>query len=538
MKKLSLIIVIALFSINIVSQEIIKEFKINKKYLNFPVNMNQDRQKVLFIQKKDTLTYSVIRITSDKPDYWVFKDMTQYMGKKVKLVFQEMVNGIDMIFQSDQFAGEDSLYKELNRPQYHFSSKRGWNNDPNGLVYLDGEYHLFYQHNPYEIHWENMHWGHAVSTDLVHWEELNDALYPDKLGTMFSGSAVIDKNNTSGWGENALVAAYTAHGKTETQCIAYSNDNGRTFTKYEENPVIKNERFNHPGSRDPKVIWYEPNQEWVMSLYEEAGISFFNSKNLKDWIYQGHLNGFYECPELFELPVDGNPDNKLWVAYSASGTYMLGNFNGKIFKPEFGKYKTFYGSQYAAQTFNQTPDGRRIQIGWGQIHAKGMPFNQMMCFPTELTLRTTNEGVRLFSEPIKEIQKLHTKKYDLSGLNITEVNEKLRQIDNKLLHVIARVESLNGAGISFDYNGNRILDMNSDVINEIQTPLPNPGSLIYNIELLIDKTSVEEYFQNGRLVFVKPLEDPKNDLGLQIIGQANSVKIRDLVVYELRSAWE
>ncbi len=510
--------------------QIVKEFKIDKQYLNFPIDMQQDRQRVEFVLKKDTLTYSVIRIAENEPDYWVFKDVSTYNGQKLKLIFSEDVKGLDKIYLSDTYPGEDKIYKEKNRPQFHFSSRRGWNNDPNGLVYLDGEYHLFYQHNPYEIHWQNMHWGHAVSPDLIHWTELNDALYPDPLGTMYSGSAVVDKNNTAGWGKNALVAAYTAAGKEQTQCIAYSVDKGRTFTKYEGNPVVG-------PTRDPKLIWYEPNKEWVMALYEVAGISFFTSKNLKDWKKESHINGFYECPELFELAIDGDPGNTLWVAYGGSGTYLLGDFDGKTFVPKYGKYRYTHGNHYAAQTYNNTPDGKRIQIGWGRIEAKGMPFNQMMCFPTELTLRSTNEGIRIFSEPIDAIQKLHLQEHNLSGLSVTEANEKLKEINHDLLHVIARVESLNGAGISIDYKGNKYVDINADEINGEQTPQLNPGSLVFDIEILIDRTSVESFYQNGQIVFVKPLLEARKEIGLEIHGNAEAIKIHKLKVYELKSAW-
>lgn len=532
MKKLSFVLVLLLVGSSLFSQEIVREFKISKQYLNFPIDMQQDRQMVQFVLKNDTLTYNVIRIADAEPDYWVFKDVSAYKGKTLKLIFAKEVKGLNKIYQSDEFAGQDSLYKESKRPQFHFSSRRGWNNDPNGLVYFDGEYHLYYQHNPFEIHWENMTWGHAVSSDLIHWTELNDALYPDHLGTMYSGSAVIDKNNTAGWGKNALVAAYTADKKgVEVQCIAYSTDKGRTFTKYEGNPVVG-------PTRDPKVIWYEPNQEWVMSLYEVAGISFYTSKNLKDWKKESHINGFYECPELFELPIDGNPNHTLWVAYGGSGTYLLGDFNGKVFTPKYGKYRYTYGNHYAAQTYNNTPDGKRIQIGWGTIEAKGMPFNQMMCFPTELTLRSSNEGIRIFSEPIAAIEKIHIKKWDLSGLSLAEVNAKLGEINTDLLHVIAHLESLDGKGISIDYKGNRYAQMDADEINGEQTPQPNPGSLNFEVEMLIDRTSVEAYFQKGRIVFVKPLADAKKNSYLEILGDGDNIKINKLEVFELKSVWK
>jgi fructan beta-fructosidase len=532
MKKARLLTILIFIVCLSYGQETYRTFKIDKTFLNFPIDMEQERQLVHFILENDTLTYNQIRIADGEADYWVFKDVSAYRGKTLKLTFPHNSYGLDKIFLSDKFVGQDSLYKERRRPQFHFSSRRGWNNDPNGLVYFDGEYHLFYQHNPYEILWQNMTWGHAVSPDLVHWTELNDALFPDEWGTMFSGSAVIDKNNTAGWGKNALIAAYTADKKgVEVQCIAYSTDRGRTFTKYEGNPVVG-------PTRDPKVIWYEPNQEWVMALYEVAGISFFTSKNLKEWKKESHINGFYECPELFELPIDGDPENTLWVAYGGSGTYLLGDFNGKTFTPQFGKYRYTFGNHYAAQTYNNTPDGKRIQIGWGTIPTLDMPFSQMMCFPTELTLRTTPEGVRIFSEPIDAIRDLHTKTHDLSGLSVLNANEKLKNIDHDLLHIVAKVESLNGQGISIDYNGNRYLSADADEVNGQQTPQPDPGNLTFYIEMLIDKTSVETFINKGQIVFVKPLLDPKKSTGLEILGNAEELKIHELKVYELKSAWQ
>ncbi len=531
MNKITLLASLLLVSSTLISQEIVKEFKIDKQYLNIPISQKQNRQRVHWIIKGDTLTYSNIRIAEEEPDYWVFKDVSEYMGKKLEITFSDNVSGLDKIYLSNQFAGQDSLYKEARRPQFHFSSRRGWNNDPNGLVYYDGEYHLFYQHNPFEILWENMTWGHAVSPDLVHWTELNDALHPDPLGTMFSGSAVIDKNNTSGWGKNALVAAYTAAGKEQTQCVAYSTDKGRTFTKYEGNPVVG-------PTRDPKVFWYKPNNEWIMALYDVAGISFYTSKNLKDWKKESHINGFYECPELFELPIDGDLNNTLWVAYGGSGTYLLGDFDGKTFTPKYGKYRYTHGNHYAAQTYNNTPDGKRIQIGWGTIPTLDMPFSQMMCFPTELTLRTTNEGPRIFSEPVDAINSLHTKTHDLGELNLEQLNSKLSSINNDLLHVVAKVESLNGQGISIDYRGNKYVNVDADEINGVQTPQVNPGKLLFDIEMLIDRTSIESFINKGQIVFVKPLAEATKDEGLVIHGNPDELKIHSFKVYELKSSWD
>ena len=529
MKVITWLIVVFLSTINGFSQSITKELRIEKQYLNFPVDMLQDRQKVHFILDQDTLTYSVIRIADKEPDYWVFKDVLAYKGKTMTLTFPEKVAGLEKIYQSDKFVGQDSLYNETNRPQFHFTTRRGWINDPNGLVYHDGEYHLFYQHNPYEIHWENMHWGHAVSKDLVHWKELNDVLYPDNLGTMFSGSAVIDKNNSSGWGKNAMIAAYTAAGKQQTQCIAYSLDKGRTFTKYENNPVLG-------GTRDPKVFWYEPAKLWVMALYKENAIAIYNSKNLKDWEYKSETKGFYECPELFELAVDGDANDKKWVTYGASGSYMMGSFDGAKFTPEHGKYYYSWGTQYAAQTYNNTPDGRRIQIGWGRIEQPGMPFNQMMLFPCELTLRTTPEGVRMFCEPVDEINKLHKKTYSWTNMTGEDLNDKLKELNSDLLHVKMDVEISQGFGLEILYRGNPVIyyDGNFNRFNGAPYSSDNPGNFRFSIEMIIDKTSVEGYIDSGKLFISEGLKKEKSDDGLQLKG---ILKIHSFELNELESIW-
>jgi len=531
MKHLAFAILSAMSLTTAAGQSIERTFKIEQQYLNIPVRMQQERQQVVFRSGKDTLTYADIRIADGRPDYWVFKDVSPWKGKVLALSFSKAARGIDMIHQSARFAGEDSLYRETRRPQFHFTSRRGWNNDPNGLVYHAGEYHLFYQHNPFETQWGNMHWGHAASPDLIHWTELIVALSPDRLGTMFSGSAVVDSNNTGGWGREAMVAAYTADrdGK-EVQCIAYSTDRGRTFTKYPGNPVAGE-------TRDPRVFWFEPNREWVMALFKDAGISILTSKDLKTWKEESYVKGFYECPELFPLAVDGDPGRTLWVLYGGSGTYMLGDFDGRRYTPRYGKHRTTYGAHYAAQTFNNAPGGRRIQIGWGRIEHPGMPFNQMMLFPTELSLRTTREGIRLFSQPIEAIRTLHTREHDLTGLGVLQANARLKGIPGDLLHVVARLESLNGSRISLDYRGNRYVTVDADEINGIQTPLEDPGSLVFDLEILIDRTSIESTFQHGRVVIADPLKEPAGPEGVQIAGEPGNIRIHALRVYELNSIW-
>ena len=222
-------------------------------------------------------------------------------------------------------------YQELHRPQYHFTARKNWLNDPNGLVYRDGIWHLFFQHNTEATTWGNMTWGHAESRDLVHWDQVDHALYPDSLGTMFSGSAVVDKYNTAGFGEDALLAFYTAAGqfvnpqKPYTQCLAYSLDNGRTWIKYEQNPII-NEIA--PGNRDPKVIWHEGTERWIMALYLSGDrYCLLSSQDAKSWTHLQDLTleGDRECPDFF--PLKSPSGDEKWVFTGASGNYLIGEFN-------------------------------------------------------------------------------------------------------------------------------------------------------------------------------------------------------------------
>lgn len=550
--KLLLLLITFSYSFLIAQDTTTRTIKIKKKYLNLPIQLSEDRQRMDWHIKKDKTQYIDIRLSNGQADYWVFQDVSQYKGKKLTISYPKKVVGLDKIYQSDEWAGQDSVYQESKRPQLHFSSKRGWNNDPNGLVYANGEYHLYYQHNPYEHTWGNMHWGHAISKDLMHWVELGDVLYPDELGTMFSGTATIDFNNTGGFqtGEKPpIIAAYTAHDHNDgdaiqTQCIAYSNDNGRTFTKYEGNPVINSkEKWKSPNLRDPKIFWHESTQKWVMVLFEKDGHSFYHSDNLKEWTYLSHLTGFWECPELFELPVDGNNSNTKWVIYGASGTYMLGDFDGTSFKPSTGKLQYVQGNFFAAQTYNNIPesDGRRIQIGWGRDidHGGKMPFGQLMLFPSELTLKSTRNGIRLFNNPIREINQLSKKSHRWTNLDKATANEKLKTVKGDLFHVKMKVRIVDGTSFQFSLNGNRLVhyDMNGNKINGAFYPSDNTESGGIELEFIIDKTSLEIFVDKGAFTVVEPLPNAKNQAGLQFDTGWNPIEIKYLEVHELSSIW-
>ncbi len=520
---------------------------ISKRYLNIPISHSVERAKMNFEPDGKNFADFVVRLAPSKPDYWVFYDVSAWKGKVLKIKYAGQPEGLSAIYQSDVINGQDSLYHESNRPQIHFSTRRGWINDPNGLIFYEGEYHLYYQHNPFEREWENMSWGHAVSKDLIHWEELPIVMVPDKLGAMFSGTAVIDYNNTSGFGKDGIppmVVIYTVDSPdNERQCIAYSLDKGRTFTKYERNPVLDTKsKWNTKDLRDPKVFWHLPSKSWVMVLYERDGNSIYTSANLKEWQYQSHTEGFFECPQFFELAVDGNKGKTKWVMYGASGTYMLGSFDGKKYIPESGKYYYGNGAIYAAQTFENIPaaDGRRIQIGWGRIVHPGMPFRHMMLLPTEMTLRTTKEGVRLFNTPVQEVNKLQDKEFIFTGNDPEKAEEFLKQFrDSSCLRIKTTIKLSHATTAGFNLYGQSLLkyDMNYNLINGMFYAPENRTSMELSADIILDKTSFEVFIDRGVFSYAGERRAvPGNNEGYRFLGK--EIEIKSLKIYTLKSIWK
>ncbi len=531
---------------NAQGDRLIREFEVNKKYISLPVNRDTHRERLEF-KSRELETYFDIRLANDSVDYWTFIDVQKFKGSKVILSAEKsdyLKKAFELIVLSDEIKTDVPIYEEKLRQQLHFSSKRGWNNDPNGLVYYDGAYHLYYQHNPYGWNWGNMHWGHAVSTDLIHWKELADALFPDELGTMFSGSAVVDFNNTAGFQkdqEKVIVAVYTANGEAgQQQCIAYSNDRGRTFTKYDKNPVLPAiERFESAHERDPKVFWYKPGNNWVMVLFEGMGNSIYTSDNLKEWKYESHIKGFWECPELFELPVGGDENNKKWVMYGASGTYMIGNFNGRKFSPETNKLKYCTGSIYAAQTYNNAPGKKRIQIGWGTIASPGMPFNQMMTFPSAFSLENTRQGVRLHINPIAEISALYSKSHSFQNITIgeDEINERIKHIKSNQLHIKVSFKPINSIKFGLNINGYDLTyDLNRNKLNDEFVPVVDER---LKLEIIVDRNSLEIYANDGQFLVITPYNSTDKELELSFSGSGSfKTLIENLEIHELNSIWE
>ncbi len=336
-----------------------KTVKINQPYLNIPVKQGAYPQKMtIYIDDKPVMEF-LVELAEDEPDFWMFLDMSDWLGKKAVIGIDRInktSRGLASITADSTVRGFENLYQEELRPQFHFTSRRGWHNDPNGLLFYGGEYHLFYQHNPLGWPWGNMTWGHAISSDLVHWSEMKPALYPDSLGTMFSGSGVVDWNNTAGLEkgpEKTLVVFYTAAGNTSemskskpfTQCMAYSHDKGRTWIKYSDNPVLGHVAAEN---RDPKVVWHKASGQWIMALFlDKHEFALFASRDLKSWteLQRITIDQGAECPDFFEMPVEGKPGQTKWVLTAANGRFVVGDFNGSRFTPESESLPVGMGKQ-------------------------------------------------------------------------------------------------------------------------------------------------------------------------------------------------
>ncbi len=524
------------------------ELTLTRRYLNFPV-ANQATMRRLTVAIADGPTRELdIQLAEGEPDFWVFMDVGEFAGKQAAItspLAEPDASLLQGITNDDTLRGAKDLYREQYRPQFHFSSRRGWNNDPNGLVYHQGEYHLFYQHNPYGWGWGNMHWGHAVSRDLVHWQELPVALYPDALGTCFSGSAVVDTHNTAGFQtgpEPPIVCIYTAAGEPFTQCLAYSNDRGRTWTKYEANPVL-----GHivGSNRDPKVIWYDPRRQWIMALYLDGeDYALFSSPDLKQWtrLSDVRIGDSTECPEFFEMPVEGKPGEKRWVFYGGNGRYLVGTFDGVTFTPEAGPQVMHYGNCfYASQTFNDIPpaDGRRILIGWGTMEMPGMPFNQMMTFPVELTLRERAEGPRLFINPVREILNLHGRKHRRANLPLPATENPLTGIEGDCFDISVELELQGATQVGLDVRGIPVVyNVTARRLSCLActAPLETPGGLL-KLRLLVDRTSIEVFAQDGEVYMPVGVIPSDYIRSLDVFARGGAALVRSLEVCELKSAW-
>ncbi len=388
--------------------------KITKRYLKLPVNRHAATVNLCLYQGDTLLQDYNVQLDTKNPEYDYYVDLRAYMGKEI---FFTTDKASDYLPQLTDTPPTDGIYREVCRPKAHFTASRGWINDPNGLCFYEGKYHLFYQHNPAGMLWQNMHWGHAISEDLLHWEELEIALFPDALGSMFSGSAVIDHENRTGLKENehdVILLYYTAcpaqmtlsASKQTSQCLAYSTDGGITFRKYDKNPLIPNIIGDN---RDPKVVWVEEENCYYMALYLDANdFMLFRSNDLLNWeIVQTLTVPFAaECPDFY--PLISDKGNRYWVFSDASDHYLIGKMEHGRYEPITVPKRLHYGDKsYAAQSYYNSPDGRRIRIAWNQSACDTAAFTGSMTTPTEMFLSEDENGVSLCAKPIEAFSSLH-----------------------------------------------------------------------------------------------------------------------------------
>lgn len=430
------------------------------KYLILPIEENRPEAQVLLDNGQPTDTWMDIRLAQTKTDYCVpFALAAPSAGKGGKDTAQKKAvvkivglgkdaTALKELRLADSF---DTANTDYYRPIYHHTPLYGWMNDANGLVYKDGEYHLYFQYNPYGSKWGNMHWGHSVSRDLMHWQHLDPAIARDTMGHIFSGSTVVDTRGSAGFGKNAIIAFYTSHSmrggrQVQVQCMAYSNDNGRTFTKYKGNPVVTPfdglENF-----RDPKIFWYEPTKSWYMIVSADKNMRFYQSKNLRQWKYVSQWGeGFgaqpnqFECPDFFPLPVDGDNGKQKYVmivninpgfVYGGSATqYFIGDFDGKEFhcdsKPQTVKWLDWGKDHYATVTFSNLGE-RVVAVPWmsNWQYANVTPIRQYRganALPRELKLFSSNGEVYMSADVVDEARQLRRETRQLGDINADNAN--------------------------------------------------------------------------------------------------------------------
>jgi fructan beta-fructosidase len=529
------------------------EFKIVRKYISFLVSggdFERDTYVNLLVNGEIVKSATGWRSNRLVPTSW---DVSRWRGKKARIQIMDEASGdwghinVDHINQTDKPERlpvvTGPLYQESLRPQFHFTARQwtmdrlnpgpkeeGWLNDLNGLIYYDGEYHLFAQR------WWKC-WLHAVSPDLIHWTELQPAFWEEKSESgAQSGTCVVDYKNTSGLSPDKStppMVAFWSRNDNRTFCVTYSLDHGRTWKYYDKNPIMV-----YP-ERDPKVFWYAPGNHWVMMMYGNNQYHIFTSTNLLSWKDEQHpIPNSYECPDFFELPVDGNRSNLKWVLIQGNGNYSIGMFDGTEFKEETSRYACDIGPNfYATQTWanTDTGDGRRIQVAWlRNSNFPEMPFSQQVSFPCELSLRSTADGLRIFREPIKEIALLHHGQDSWTN-KVLNANEELPlEPSGRLFQIKAEVQIPPGARLTFNIRGVTVILASNSI--ESGTSPASTQDQIKTVEILVDRTSIETFVNHGEISSTRFVLPDRN--GLAVRAEGGTVAIQSLTVYPLDSAWK
>ena len=567
---------------HLANEQNILSVKSATRFVLLPVQDSAPEGKVYVVVDNQAVKGMNVRMAREKVDYYVPLDLTGFEGKDLAIDVQNVPQSSlcwKEIKLSDTF---DLTNRESYRPVYHHTPPYGWMNDPNGMFYKDGVYHLYYQFNPYGSTWGNMHWGHSTSTDLVSWKHEDIALAPDAWGSIFSGSCVVDHDNTAGFGAGAVIAIYTSAkptpwGDCQTQSLAYSLDNGYTFTKYAHNPVLTSTERDF---RDPKVFWYAPDKHWVMLLAVGQEMEIHTSTDLKEWkkestfgAKQGAHGGVWECPDLVELPVEGT-GRKRWVLIcnlnpggpfgGSAAQYFVGSFDGKTFvneSPAVTKWLDWGKDNYATVTWSNAPQERCIALGWmsNWQYQAILPTKQYRGENTiarDLTLYDQGGELYLKSSPSPEIKKIRKEKVSMPSFNVSDTYEiaELLKDNSGTYELEMTIKNISAGKVKFclsNERGNKVemyydmkrklfvmdrsLSGKVDFSKEFPavTVAPIAETKEMQIRLFVDKSSIEAFGEEGKYVMTNLVfpDAPYNRISFQ--SEDGSYKVSSLKLYKL-----
>ncbi len=569
---------------HLVCEQNIVSLDVKENYMLLPVQDDAPEGKICIVRNNvQEGTFMNVRLARERVDSYVPFVLSAYKGQHISIDIQGVPENAlcwKELKMSDSF---DMTNKEKFRPVYHHTPAYGWMNDPNGMFYKDGVYHLYFQWNPYSSVWGNMHWGHSTSTDLMHWKFEGCAIVPDAWGAIFSGSCVVDHENTAGFGKEAVVAFYTSAkstpwGDIQMQSMAYSLDNGKTFTKYEGNPILTS---SEKDFRDPKVFWYAPGKHWVMILAVGQHMEIYSSVNLKEWkkesefgAMQGAHGGVWECPDLVEIPVEGTREKK-WVLIcnlnpggpfgGSAAQYFVGSFDGKKFvneSPTQTKWMDWGKDNYATVTWNNAPDGRCIALGWmsNWQYANNVPTRQYRSANTlarDLTLYREGQELYLKSTPSVEVKKARGKKVSIPSFRVSEKHEIVNLFeDNQGAYEVEILIQNAGASkiafcllndkgekVSMYYDLNRkqfVMDRSESGTVDFSKDFPAVTVAPANVDkeltlrLFVDRSSIEAFGEDGKFVMTNLVFPSQPYVKMCFEADKNGYAVKTLNVYKLQ----
>lgn len=569
---------------HLVCEQNIVSLDVTEDYLLLPIQDDAPEGKICVVKDNEQKgTLMNVRLARERVDSYVPFALSAYKGQHISIEIQG-VPETALCWKELKLSGSfDMVNKESFRPVYHHTPAYGWMNDPNGMFYKDGVYHLYFQYNPYGSVWGNMHWGHSTSTDLMHWKFEGCAIVPDAWGAIFSGSCVVDHENTAGFGKEAVVAFYTSAkstpwGDIQMQSMAYSLDNGKTFTKYEGNPILTS---SEKDFRDPKVFWYAPGKHWVMILAVGQHMEIYSSVNLKEWkkesefgAMQGAHGGVWECPDLVEIPVEGTREKK-WVLIcnlnpggpfgGSAAQYFVGSFDGKKFvneSPTQTKWMDWGKDNYATVTWNNAPDGRCIALGWmsNWQYANNVPTRQYRSANTlarDLTLYREGQELYLKSTPSSEVKKARGKKVSIPSFKVSEKHEMVNLFEEKqgayeVEIVIQNAGALKiafcllndkGEKVSMYYDLNRkqfVMDRSESGKVDFSKDFPAVTVAPVNVDkeltlrLFVDRSSIEAFGEDGKFVMTNLVFPSQPYVKMCFEADKNGYAVKSLNVYKLQ----